>query len=182
MKKILLSTVILFTASFCRAQFSSAKLSAAGLTCAMCTKAIYNSLGKLPSVEKIDTDIKNSSFLINFKKGAQVDPDALKKAVEDAGFSVSKLSLTGNFDHLAINKDAHVVIGGKVYHFLQTKNKTALDGQETLNIADRKFLTTKEFKKYEAQGVHQCLESGMSGSCCPRDVVAANTRVYHVTL
>ncbi len=180
MKNIFLPVIIVLVACSTQAQFSSAKLTAAGLTCAMCTKSIYKSLEKIPSIEKVDADIQNSSFLIRFKKDAAVDPDALKDAVEQAGFSVSDLSLTGNFNHIPIANNAHVKIGGKVYHILQTHNKTVLDGEERLNMVDKKFLTTKAFKKYEAAGGHQCLESGKAEECCPKGVVAANSRVYHV--
>jgi copper chaperone CopZ len=181
MKKIILSIVIFFTAFIGNAQFSSARLTAAGLTCAMCTRAIYNSLEKIPFISKVDTDIKNSSFVIHFKNSASVDPDVLKSAVEDAGFSISKLTLTANFHHVDLSNGGHVNIDGRIFHFLQVKNETVLDGERTLNMVDHKFVGAREFKKFEAAGDYLCLQSGKAEKCCPGSIVSGS-RIYHVTL
>jgi copper chaperone CopZ len=180
MKKTFLSISLLFAVIISNAQFTSARLTAAGLTCAMCTKAIFNSLEKLPSVSKVEPDIANSAFTISFKNGAAVDPDVLKGAVEEAGFSVSKLNLTGSFSNVQIGKDAHVVLAGNTYHFMGA-GKNVLNGQQTLQVVDRKFLSAREFKKYGAAG-HACLESGKAEHCCPQGVAVNNRRIYHVTL
>ncbi|HKP33016.1 MAG TPA: heavy metal-associated domain-containing protein, partial [Chitinophagaceae bacterium] len=163
------------------AQFKSARLQAAGLTCAMCTKAIYQSLKELSFVDNIDTDIKNSEFIVSFKKGMNADPDVMKKAVEDAGFSVSKLKLTGDFDNVKVSNDAHVNISGKTYHFLNTTDQT-LNGEKTFTIVDKYFVTTKEFKKYSAATKMMCVQTGKAESCCAKDGITANTRIYHVTI
>ena len=121
MKKLLLILSIVFSAFASNAQFSSANITASGLTCAMCTKAIYKSLGKVPGIDKIDTDIQNSAFIIHFKDGAPINPDAIKKAVQDAGFSVAKFQLTGKFSNVSVGKDAHVNIDHLVLLFPQHK-------------------------------------------------------------
>jgi copper chaperone CopZ len=163
------------------AQFKSARLQAAGLTCAMCTKAIYQSLKELSFVEKVDTDIKNSEFVVSFKKGTNADPDVLKKAVEDAGFSVSKLRLTGEFNNVKVSNDSHVNISGKTYHFLSTADQT-LNGEKTIMIVDKHFVTTKEFKKFSAATKMMCVQTGKAESCCAKDGITANSRIYHVTI
>ena len=95
MKKVLV-IILAFLALQAEAQFSKATLQASGLTCAMCSNAINKALQAIPFVASVKSDIKNSSFNISFKENANVNIDALKKAVEDAGFSVAKLNLTGN--------------------------------------------------------------------------------------
>ena len=179
-KAVLLLLLSIFSiAGF--AQFKSAKLQAAGLTCAMCTKAIYQSLKELSFVDKVDTDIKNSEFVVSFKKGTNADPDVLKKAVEDAGFSVSKLRLTGDFNNVKVSNDAHVNISGKTYHFLNTNDQT-LNGEKTFTIVDKHFVPTKEFKKFSAATKMMCVQTGKAESCCAKDGITANTRIYHVTI
>src|SRR4026207_2111428 len=108
MKKLLMIGVIAFTCLSAQAQFTRATLQATGLTCAMCSNAINKALQKVPFVESVKANIKNSSFSIVFKKDAEVDIDALKDAVEDAGFSVGSLKLTGNFNEVKIAPDQHV--------------------------------------------------------------------------
>ena len=97
MKTVLLFLAIAFVALPSNAQFSKAELQATGLTCAMCSNAINKALQAVPFVQSVRSDIKNSSFKITFKENQAVDIDALKQAVEDAGFSVGGLKLTGNF-------------------------------------------------------------------------------------
>jgi copper chaperone CopZ len=181
MKKLFIVAAVLLTSLFVNAQFQTASLTAAGLTCAMCTKAIYNSLEKIPSIEKVDADIKNSQFLITFKKGASVDPDQLKNAVEDAGFSVSKLTMTGDFNNISINSDTHVQIGGKTFHFINTPEKV-LNGRQTVTLVDKSYVTAKEFKKLAGTSHHPCVETGKAEKCCVKMGSSHNERIYHVMI
>lgn len=180
-KTILVALALLFSTIFTQAQFSSANLTAAGLTCAMCTRAIYNALEKLPFVSKVDADIKNSSFNIRFKENAAVDPDALKQAVEDAGFSVAQLKLNGHFGDMSLKNDTHLTIGGKVFHFVDVKGKS-LNGDASLKLVDKSFVSAREFKKYRASTSYTCIETGMAANHCATDGIAHSGRIYHVTL
>lgn len=181
MKALFFATAILALNISANAQFQSASLTAAGLTCAMCTKAIHNSLQKLPAVEKVDADIQNSEFLITFRKGAAIDPDALKNAVEEAGFSVAHLRLTGDFNNIKLNNDSHIELGGKAYHFVRSKDKV-LNGTQTLTLVDKNYLSQKEFKKVAASSDHPCVQTGKAEECCEKLGIAHNARIYHVTL
>jgi copper chaperone CopZ len=181
MKKLFIVAAVLFSSIFANAQFQTASLTAAGLTCAMCTRAIYNSLEKIPVIEKIDADIKNSQFLITFKKGASVDPDQLKNAVEDAGFSVSNLKMTGDFNNIPVSKDSHVAIDGKTFHFIKSPEKL-LNGKQTIILVDKSYVTAKEFKKVAASTDHPCVETGKAEECCVKMGSTHNERIYHVTL
>lgn len=181
MKKIFFLAVASLLSLAGMAQFKSASLQAAGLTCAMCTKAINTALEQIPFVKDIDVDIKTSSFLINFKEGSNVDFDELKKAVEDAGFSVAKLSATGTFNNVKVQNDAHVQISGKNYHFLNIQPQT-LDGTQTIVLADKDFLSSKEFKKISATTKMSCVQTGTAAACCTKDGISAHSRIYHVTI
>lgn len=180
MKKIFI-IICFFAATTAHAQFTSANLQAAGLTCAMCTKAINKSLEKLSFVQSVEADIKSSSFTISFRKDANADIDALRQAVEDAGFSVAKLKLTGNFEDVKIANNAHVNIGGRTFHFLNVSSQT-LSGVKTIQLADKNFLNAKEFKKYSAATKMACVQTGKAAACCSKEGIAENTRVYHVTI
>lgn len=164
-----------------QAQFRSGTLQAAGLTCAMCAKAIGESLKQLSFVESVKPEIKSSNFHIQFKQGADVDPDVIKKAVEDAGFSVAKLRLTGNFDNVKLEKDAHVSIDGKTFHFINSGSQT-LSGEKTITLVDKNFVTAKEFKKHAAATTMSCVHTGKAETCCTKMNVSTNTRIYHVII
>src|SRR5690242_1555607 len=118
MKKLIFILLLgLFTAQV-QAQFTKASLQASGLTCSMCNNAIYKALKMLPFVAAVESNVKNASFDVVFKDNVAADLDALKDAVEDAGFSVAAFTVTGKFDHVAIGNDKHVVIGNRHFHFV----------------------------------------------------------------
>jgi copper chaperone CopZ len=163
------------------AQFTKATLQATGLTCAMCSNAINKALLKVPFVESVKSDIKNSAFSIVFKQGAELNIDALKEAVEDAGFAVGSLKLTGNFADLKIGNGEHVKIGNEFFHFLSISNQT-LNGENTISVVDKNFVTAKQFKKISAAAKIPSLETGKAGDCCIKEGISPETRIYHVTI
>lgn len=181
MKKMLSVLVITLLVTAARAQFTSANLQATGLTCAMCNNAIYKALQTLPFIASIKSDIKNSAFAIQFKDGAEVNINAIKKAVEDAGFSIGSLKLTGKFNDVKVENDKHVTVGNNVFHFLNVSNQT-LNGEQTITIVDKDFVTAKQFKKISAATKMSCLQTGKAASCCEKEGIPADTRVYHATI
>ena len=179
MKKIISFIAILLAFGQLNAQFSKASLQATGLTCAMCSNAINKALQAKPFIQSVKSDIKNSSFSIVFKENADIDLDELRKAVEDAGFAIGTLKLTGDFNAVRIGDDAHVQIGSRHYHFLNATDHV-LNGEQTITIVDKDFLTSKLFKKYSESSKMKCLTSGKAASCCPG--VAAGTKIYHAII
>lgn len=174
--------LILVLMSFqAQAQFKTANLQAAGLTCALCSRSINKALEKLSFVQTVVADIKSSSFNIVFKPGSVVDIDGLKTAVEDAGFSVAKLKMTGSFKNVKVQNDSHVSIDGRSFHFINTSTQV-LDGEKTIVLVDKDFVNAKEFKKYSSYTKMNCIQTGKAGNCCKSEGVRENTRVYHVTI
>ena len=84
-------------------------------------------------------------------------------------FHCSKV--TGNFDNVNVKNDEHVVIGGKTFHFLEVSDQV-LNGEQTLTLLDKNFLTSREFKKVSHATKMECLQTGKE----------QNTRIYHVTI
>lgn len=181
MKRFVVILIVFILSSSLRAQFNKATLQASGLTCAMCSNAINKALQALPFVTSVRSDIKNSAFEITFNGKSNVNIDALKNVVDDAGFSVAKLKLTGYFDGVKVANDQHVVINNNAYHFLNVSDQT-LNGEKTITLIDKDFLTTREFKKYSSSTKFRCIQSGKAEACCTKEGIAENTRIYHVTI
>lgn len=181
MKKLILIPVMVFLVLQGSAQFTKASLQATGLTCAMCSNAINKALQKVAFVESVKSDIKNSSFSIVFKAGVPVSIDALKEAVEGAGFSVGNLYLTGNFDNVAVEADKHIRVGDIVFHFLNVQPQT-LTGERTIQVVDKNFISAKQFKKVCTYTKMSCIQTGKPADCCPGDGMLPDTRIYHVTI
>jgi copper chaperone CopZ len=181
MKKLLIISILVMLVMQSNAQFTKATLQATGLTCAMCSNAINKALQKVGFVESVKSDIKNSAFAIVFKSNADVSIDALKDAVEDAGFSVGSLKVTGNFNDVKIAADQHVKIGNADFHFVEVASQT-LNGENTITVVDKNFVSAKQFKKISSSTKMACVQTGKAAGCCTKDGVAADARVYHVTI
>jgi copper chaperone CopZ len=181
MKKLFCIVLIAFAGFSSQAQFTKASLQATGLTCAMCSNAINKALLQVPFVESVKADIKNSAFNMVFKQGQKVEIDALRKAVEDAGFSVGSLKMTGNFKEVKIENDKHIEIADETFHFLNV-NEQVLDGEKTITVVDKNFLTAKQFKKFSNATKMSCVQTGKTAACCLKEGMAADARVYHVTM
>jgi copper chaperone CopZ len=181
MKKICVAIAAMLFYLAGMAQFTKATLQASGLTCSMCSKAVKVALEKVPFVQEVKVNIKTQEYSIAFKENSETDFDALKKAVEDAGFSVASLKITGNFSAMNLQKDKHVQLGGMNFHFLNGSNQV-LEGEKTFAIADKGFLSAKEFKKQSSASKMECVQTGKAENCCMKDGISAKARVYHVII
>jgi copper chaperone CopZ len=181
MKKLLIVAITALLTVQARAQLSKATLQATGLTCAMCSNAINKALQKVSFVESVRSDIKNSAFNLVFKQGETVDIDALKMAVEDAGFSIGSLKLTGTFKDVKIEKDEHVKLGHINLHFLNGDSRV-LNGEQVITVVDKNYVTSKQFKKLSSSSKMICVLDGKAASCCMKEGMAEGERVYHVTI
>lgn len=165
-----------------RAQFVKAALQASGLTCSMCSKATQEALSTLPFVQSITTDLNTNTFTLNFKKGLPVSLDAIKKKVEDAGFSVASLVVTADFNQVSVGKDTHINYEGNIFHFVNVKDQV-LNGDKNITVIDKGFLPEKQFRKYETIETMSCYKTGKAdGDCCKVPGHVNSSRVYHVTV
>ena len=180
MKKLLF-ILLVFLGYGVNAQFTKASLQASGLTCSMCSKAVKTALEKVTFVDKVQVDIKNQQYNITFKEKNTVDFDALSKAVEDAGFSVASLKVTADVKDINVQKDEHIQIGSHYFHFLNAKGQQ-LNGSTTFALVDKQFVPAKDFKKWSTASKMQCVQTGRAASCCTKDNIAEQTRIYHAII
>jgi copper chaperone CopZ len=170
MKNIFFITAVLFSFA-AKAQVTKLSLQASGLTCSMCSNAINKAIKSLDFVDKVDANIKNSTFDIVIKPSSNVDFDKVKKKVEDAGFFVASFTAIVQFDNVAIANDAHVNVGTNDFHFLNVKNQT-LSGNKTIKILDKGFVSAKEYKKNSSLTKMPCYKTGEENG----------KRIFHVTI
>jgi copper chaperone CopZ len=179
MKKIFLIAAIFFSA-LSEAQIRKITLQASGLTCSMCSNAISKSLKSLDAVEQVNSLIQSSSFEVIIKPGREISFDLIRKKVEDAGFFVARMEALISFDHVKVVDDSHVSVAGMIMHFLNSKSQE-LNGEHTVRILDKGFVTAKEFKKGERYTAMSCYKTGVAGSCCSTFGLKPGTRIYHVS-
>ena len=179
--KILLLILALSLSGYIQAQVTKVSLQASGLTCSMCSNAINKSLKSIDFVDKVDANIKTSTFEITFKPGRQIDFDRLKKKVESAGFAVASFIATYNFNHLGIKNGGHVKIGDMMFMFLNVKDQE-LEGIRNIRIIDKGFVSAKEYKNNAGLTPLNCYKTGVAEPCCAKDGLIAGTRIFHATI
>lgn len=169
--KLLISAILVLFITGLQAQVKDVTIQASGLTCSMCSNSIFKALKTLDFVDKVNANIKTSSFDVTFKPNAAVDFDKLKAKVEDAGFFVANFIVTYGFDNLAISNDKHIEVGTGVFHFLNVKNEV-LNGDKKIRLLDKGFVSAKEFKKNSSLTKMACYKTGEENQ----------KRVFHVTI
>ncbi len=74
--------------------------------------------------------------------------EALRKAVEDAGFFIGALKVTGVFNDLKIANEEKITLGKNELRFLEV-GKQILNGEKTIRVLNKEYVTAKEFKKLD---------------------------------
>lgn len=181
MKNIIIIISLLFFSAAANAQVKKVSIQATGLTCSMCSNAIYKALKSIDFVDKVDANIKNSTFEITFKPNAEVDFDKLKNKVEDAGFFVAGFYATIHFDNVKIKNEAPVETIGKNLMFLHVTNQE-LNGDKTIKFLDKGYVSAKEFKKNSSLTTKECYKTGIADETCVQSGIPKGSRIYHVTI
>ncbi|HVG16380.1 MAG TPA: heavy-metal-associated domain-containing protein [Chitinophagaceae bacterium] len=143
--KTLLFILAIVVSTNAMSQVSKVLLQASGLTCSMCSNSIYKSLKTVAFVEKIEPDIKTSTFNITFKRDTRIDFNKLKEKVEDAGYAVAKFVAVVNFKEVPVKADETVTVGTVNFRFTRT---ATLNGERQVRILNKGFMSPKEQKKY----------------------------------
>lgn len=164
--------LFLFFSFLARSQFSKAEIQVSGLTCSLCSKAVLKALEEVAFVKKVEVDIKNQQYEIFLKDNSTIDPDELKNAVSNAGFSVAKLKVSGYFSNLQLQKGNPIKIDNLFFLFLNSSG-TAINGELTLTVIEKDYLTTKAFKKYCSDPSIKCMQTA---------VTTGNKRIYRVII
>lgn len=144
--KMIIFIAFLHLSFVAKAQIFKVSLQASGLTCSMCSNAINKALNTLDFVDKVDADIKTSTFVISFKVNGKVDFEKLKNKVENAGFSVADFRATMQFNNVRIKNHETIMVGDKKFRFVDTKEQI-INGAKSIKIIDKGFVSSKEFKK-----------------------------------
>ncbi|MEH3115380.1 heavy-metal-associated domain-containing protein [Pedobacter terrae] len=170
------SIIMLFFAVNVSAQkISSADLQVTGLTCSMCSNATQKSLETLNFITSVKPDLNKNSFVLTFKKDANINLDLVRKKVQDAGFSVGGLTANFNFNDVKVDDKGQAVVDGNVYRFVNAKSKT-LNGTVKASIVDKDFISGSAFKKQAANANSDAYASGTGV------VNGKKTRIYHLIL
>ena len=163
MNFFLIAIIIILGATSANAQITKAELTATGLTCSMCSKATYKQLISIPEVEKVETDLNRTAFILHFKNGSAVNPGDLKKKVEDAGFSVGELIMVFNFNNQKAANNSSFTQDNITYTFMDSK-PAILAGEVKVQILDKGFVVEKEYKKLSRLGKQYPTYAGINNN------------------
>ena len=148
--KLLLFFLALTLSVVSKAQVTKVSLQANGLTCSMCSNSIFKSLKTVNFVDKIEANIKTSTFEITFKPGSSIDFAVLKDKVEDAGYSVAKFIATVRCKDVKVQSNSPVKIGNVTLRFFAS-GEQSLNGDKQVRVMNKGFVSAKELKKINLQ-------------------------------
>lgn len=164
-------TTVLFFVNSAKAQFIKADVQVSGLTCSMCQLATEKALKTLDFVSDIKPDLNKNIYVVTFKKDKAVNLDQIRNKVKGAGFSVSKLVATVNFNDVKVSDNFQYKYLGNTYHFVKVPSKT-LNGATRITVLDKGFIPDNAFKKNAAEIKAPGYKTGQ----------LAGARVYHITI
>lgn len=121
------------------AQIKSAEIQATGLTCSICSKAIFKALEKVQFVDTVKVNIETSTYILEFKRGQDIQIEALRNAVYDAGFSIGNMAITMDFNNKIAIKDGLFEQAG--YKF-----KWNVKGSKPLESSQKVFIVNKDIQ------------------------------------
>jgi copper ion binding protein len=66
---------------------STTTITVTGMTCGHCATSVRDEVGSIPGVSAVDVDLASGKVTIDSEQ--QVDADAIKDAVEEAGYELA---------------------------------------------------------------------------------------------
>ncbi len=165
------------------AQISSFRLQASGLTCALCARSIHKNLETVPWINRVETDLEKSEFVISIKPDMVVDADLITRKVEEAGFGVASLTVNARDSQGSLNSDQHLTLNGMALHIVANKGGGTTNGEVSFRLVDKAFLGSRDQKKFSKISKHDCFITGKaSGECCKSAGVTEGSRIFHVII
>jgi copper chaperone CopZ len=174
-KFLFLSLFILTGSNLYAQNISNAELQVTGLTCSMCSKATETSLKTLDFIQAIKPDLNKNLFMLTFKKDAKVNIDQIRKKVEEAGFSVGKLTTTINFKNAALDNNGRTAVNGTHFQIIGADQKV-LNGPVKATVIDKNFIPNSLYKKNISAVKSNAYASGTAV------IDGRKTRVYHLSI
>lgn len=174
-KIVFLFLTILSGTNLYAQNISNAELQVTGLTCSMCSKATETSLKTLDFIQTINPDLNKNLFVLTFKKDKKVNIDQIKKKVEEAGFSVGKLSATFNFNNAVLDNNGRTAVNGTYFQIIGAEKKV-LNGPVKATVIDKNFIPNSSFKKNLTSVKSNAYANGTAL------IDGRKARVYHLSI
>ena len=152
--KLILAAFLLLSVR-ASANYTWAMLGVDGLTCSQCSRSVEMSIRKLSFVQDVEMDLANTEAKITFKLAAKVDIQKIAQAVYDAGFSVRYLSAGFVFDNTGVVNNTCFPFEGNQLQFIKVSPQV-LKGEVTLKFIGKKFISAKEYKKWQSSLIPVC--------------------------
>lgn len=90
--KLLVAATLLAVSSLVSAR--TIEMDVNGLVCAFCAQGIEKSLKAFPATDAVFVSLEHRIVAVHLKDGSDIDDDALRKAITDAGYTVVAIRRT----------------------------------------------------------------------------------------
>lgn len=150
-----LSIFFIFLSVKVNGQILSAEVKANGLVCSLCSRSIEMSLMKLDFIEKVEVDLQNTTTLLSFKAGKEVDIGKITRAVEKAGFSVGSMKIEYRIPPVSDNSNGCIAEGPIVFQLLNHP-RDQISGIVKFIVIGPEFMAKEDFRSWEKKIPEPC--------------------------
>jgi copper chaperone CopZ len=147
--RLCLVFLFLIIANLSFGQIRSIEISVNGLTCAQCSRHVEKSLEKLTFVKSISMDLENTTASLLVKDGEAIQIAKIKTAIDDAGFSIGKMTASVDFSVDSVDVGTIQVFPMYTLYFVKCSTKN-ISKPTKVQFVDADFMDKKEFKKWSS--------------------------------
>lgn len=155
MRILLVLTIALITNTVFGFEVKQVLIGVNGLTCSQCTRSTEISIRKLRFVKDVQMNLEQTSGVITFKDGADVDLKSIAKAVVKAGFSVREMKVVLDMGGAQGDDKSCVKTPIGTFHLVNGAGKQ-LSGEQTFKLLGNDYLSRKEAKKWKGKLTGGC--------------------------
>jgi copper chaperone CopZ len=130
-------------------QIRSFEIRVDGLTCAQCSRHVEKSLEKLTFVKSIVMDLQNTTASLGVKDGEEIQISKIKTAIDDAGFSIGKMTAMVDLSADSVAVGMIQVFPNYTLYFVKCST-TNIRNPIKIQFVDADFMDKKEFKKWNS--------------------------------
>ena len=154
---VIVISALFLPISSCFSQTITFYLGIDGLTCSQCTRSVEMQLKKLDFIKSVEMQLAQTRAVIQVNEASIISPDAITKAVRNAGYSVRHLKVTLPS---AVLKSCLLVNGFDGALSLQSMNGNSSDPKvNSIVFLGSSFQSKKEFKGTKEKLINQCPEN-----------------------
>jgi hypothetical protein len=151
-----LTVLFILQSCFINAQFISAEIQINGLVSSSSSFAAYKAIQTLDFVDSLTIDLNTTTAFIIFDTTKKANFKLIAEKIIDAGFSIGKCTGVCIVNSILVSDSNCMEFKGDNYKIIMPNNKL-LNGKKTFLFIDKRYMSKKEFYKWQLEHPNEAL-------------------------